>query len=59
MGKQDEATIREVVARAAEEKLKISAGRTVPLDGAIDLIRKLEGGERIAGKGLIVLRASA
>ncbi|ACE94828.1 UNVERIFIED_ORG: NADPH:quinone reductase-like Zn-dependent oxidoreductase [Rhizobium esperanzae] len=57
MGKQDETTMREIVALAAQGKLKISIGRTVPLDGAIDLIQKMEGGERIKGKGLIVMNA--
>ena len=57
MGKQDEATMREVVALAAQGKLKISISRTVPLDRAIDLIRSLEGGERIAGKGFVVVSA--
>ncbi|ARM16151.1 MULTISPECIES: NAD(P)-dependent alcohol dehydrogenase [Rhizobium] len=57
MGKQDEATMREIVALAAQGKLKISIGRTVPLDGAIDLIQETEGGERIKGKGLIVMNA--
>ncbi|MBB2830557.1 UNVERIFIED_ORG: NADPH:quinone reductase-like Zn-dependent oxidoreductase [Rhizobium esperanzae] len=57
MGKQDEATKREVVALAAQGKLKISISRTVPLDSAIDLIRSLEGGERIAGKGFVAVSA--
>ncbi|MCP3368185.1 NAD(P)-dependent alcohol dehydrogenase [Bradyrhizobium cajani] len=55
MGKQDEATLREVVALAAKGKLKISIGRVAPLNEASDLIRKLEAGERIRGKGLIVM----
>lgn len=57
MGKQDEATMREVVALAGKGKLKISIGRSVSLDGAIDLLRELEAGGRIKGKGLIVTRA--
>lgn len=59
MGKQDEATMREVVALADKGKLKISIGRVVPLDGAIDLIKELEAGGRIKGKGLIVMMAQS
>lgn len=56
MGKQDEATMREVVALVGSGKLKISIGRMVPLEGAIDLIRELEAGGRVKGKGLIVMK---
>lgn len=57
MGKQDEATLRELVDLASMGKLKISIGRIVQLDEGIDLIRELESGGRIQGKGLIVMGA--
>ncbi|WP_372359662.1 NAD(P)-dependent alcohol dehydrogenase [Xanthomonas axonopodis] len=59
MGKQDEGTLREVAALAAKGALKLSVGRTAPLVGAIDLIRQLEAGERVKGKGLIVTNQQA
>lgn len=55
MAKQDEATMRAVLALASEGRLTISVGRKVPLNEGIDLIRALEAGERLSGKGLITM----
>lgn len=57
MGKQDEATLREVADLASKGKLKLSVGRVVQLSEGIDLIQELEAGSRISGKGLIVMEA--
>ncbi|GGA39376.1 NAD(P)-dependent alcohol dehydrogenase [Dyella nitratireducens] len=57
MGKQDEATMREVVDLASKGILKLSVGRAVRLHEGIELIRHLESGSRINGKGLIVMDA--
>ncbi|WP_077516135.1 NAD(P)-dependent alcohol dehydrogenase [Rhodanobacter sp. C03] len=58
MGKQDEATLREVAGLASKGKLKLSVGRVVRLSEAIDLIRELEAGRRINGKGLIAIETA-
>lgn len=58
MGKQDEATLREVAELASKGKLKLSVGRVVPLSEGIDLIRGLEVGSRIDGKGVIAMEAT-
>ena len=55
MGKQDEATMREVADLASKGTLKLSVGRVVRLNEGIDLIQALEAGSRINGKGLIVI----
>jgi NADPH:quinone reductase-like Zn-dependent oxidoreductase len=57
MGKQDNPTMREVVELAGKGKLKIAVGRVVRLNEGISLIRDLERGARIKGKGLIVMGA--
>ncbi|KGB98538.1 NAD(P)-dependent alcohol dehydrogenase [Burkholderia cepacia] len=58
MGKQNEATLREVAELARNGKLKLSIGRVVRLNEGIDLIRALETGSRIDGKGLIAMEAA-
>jgi NADPH:quinone reductase-like Zn-dependent oxidoreductase len=55
MGKQDETTLREVAELGSKGKLRLSVGRMVRLNEGIDLIRTLEAGSRIGGKGLIAL----
>lgn len=55
MAKQDDATLRSVAKLAGERKLTISIGRRVPLSEGIGLVQALEAGERIGGKGLIVM----
>ncbi|GLQ91616.1 hypothetical protein GCM10007901_05660 [Dyella acidisoli] len=44
MGKQDKATMREVVDLASKGILKLSVGRMVRLHEGIELIRQLERG---------------
>lgn len=58
IGKQDEATLREVAELAGKGKLKLSVGRVVRLSEGIDLIRALEAGGRIDGKGLIAMEGA-
>jgi NADPH:quinone reductase-like Zn-dependent oxidoreductase len=55
MGKQEEATLREVAEFASRGKLKLSVGRVVRLSEGIDLIHELEAGNRISSKGLIAM----
>lgn len=55
MGKPDQATMSEFIDLVSKGKLKISIGREVQLYEAIDLIRGLESGERIKGKGVVVM----
>lgn len=57
MGKQVEATMRAVADLASKGKLKLSVGRMVRLSEGIDLIKALEAGSRINGKGLIVVES--
>jgi hypothetical protein len=49
--------MRGVVELAGKGKLKIAVGRVVRLNEGISLIRDLERGARIKGKGLIVMGA--
>lgn len=59
LGKQDEATMQEVVKLASQGKLKLSIGRVVPLSEGIGLIQQLEAGTRINGKGVIVMETAS
>lgn len=54
-GKVKPDILAEIGRLAAEGKLRISIGRQVPLSGAIGLIKDLEGGQRIGGKGVVVM----
>lgn len=55
IGKQDEKTLQAVADLSAKGKLKLSIGCVVRLSEGIDLIRELEAGKRINGKGLIAM----
>lgn len=55
LSKQDADTMQNVATLASDGKLRISVGRAVPLAAGIALIRSLEAGERIRGKGLILM----
>jgi len=55
MGKQDAATLQEVADLASQGKLRLTVGRTVKLNDAIELIEALESGSKVKGKGLIAM----
>ena len=57
MANQDEAVMREVVTLASKGEMKVSIGRAVPLAEGIELLRAVEAGERIGGKGVIVMES--
>lgn len=48
-------TLETIGKAAAEGKIKMTIGKTVPLDGAITLIADLEQGQKIGGKGVILM----
>ncbi|PPC77569.1 alcohol dehydrogenase [Pokkaliibacter plantistimulans] len=58
MGKQDEFTLQHVADYASKGNLKLSVGRIVRLVDGIDLIKTLEAGISIRGKGIIVTDTS-
>jgi NADPH:quinone reductase-like Zn-dependent oxidoreductase len=45
----------EVAKAAAEGNIHMTVGKTVPFADAIDLIKEIEGGRKLNGKGLIVI----
>jgi NADPH:quinone reductase-like Zn-dependent oxidoreductase len=48
----------ELAAAAAQGKLRVTVGETVPLSDAINLITVLEQGHKINGKGLVMVNSS-